>query len=56
MRNFAHTPPPPPSLAETDETFKQPLRPPNPVQEKSWWDLSRYLDQRSQQIEKNLGF
>jgi hypothetical protein len=43
-----------PDLAESDETLRQPLRPKS-EQKRSKWDLSNFLDPRTQSIESNLG-
>ena len=47
--------PPPSSLADSDPTFRQQLREPS-TEKRSWWDLSTYLDERTQQIERHLGY
>ena len=41
-------------LVESDETLKQQLRP-HSEKKRSRWDLSNYLDPRTQSIEDNLG-
>jgi hypothetical protein len=48
--------PTPTSLADTDPAFREPLREPTEQSKKSWWDLSSYLDERTRQIERHLGY
>jgi hypothetical protein len=56
---------PPASFADNDPTFQLPLRSPEkketatteaPVRKKSWWDITSYMDERTQKIERDLGY